>query len=195
MKTRRILIALVVFNIVALGLSEIQRRSLVKRIYEIGKAQDLRIDELHKSMDLLRILAEKPSPDAKKQIEAIIATRLISGRKIGVIFYSGADVPSRSPCGKSASNSPLDAFLPAQTYEVSYDATTHKWTGSGPNRHLAGRDDTCKTLVAVYGPKELLADVTPDQGVVSLWGAPFTLDGDSLLWKGRAIGRVNFSTR
>jgi len=215
--TRAILTGAVLFNVVAIGLSEVQRRGLIYRAEEMMIRLDQNrnhetvaqlarlqktVDELDKqikdvslSVASLRIIANVALNVDKAKLATRVADRLNDGRPVVILFDDNAredrDQNGHIRCGPSTQNGYLGAFVAGGQYTVSYNRLTHQWTGSGPAQsRSSGKDSgSCLQETAIYGPKELGKTITPADAVV-LWGAQFKLDGLALLLDGHPVGRV-----
>lgn len=215
--TRTILVGVLIFNVVAIALSEVQRRSLVDRteqtainlVQSRNREAALEMDRLQKvvndlnsqmkaitwSAASLRIVAGNSLPIDKRKLEAQIVDRLNSGKAVVVLFEDDAredrDKDGRIRCGAGTEAGYLGAFVAGERYTIAYDRNTGEWTGTGAAQTLGfdPASQTCKSSTSVYGRKELKADVQPGKNLV-LWGAQFQLDGLDVMRGGQKVGSV-----
>jgi len=190
------------FNLIAIGLSEVQRRALIYRTENLisGLERNLSIQGKHlasmnASVGGLSILIQNGHFASRQEIETRIEQSLIEGKSLVVRFDDSKlewrDADGAIRCGPEASQSFLGIFVAGEEYRISYDKQNQKWTGAGPAQNGTRDRETakCTNLAAVYGPKELHAAVAP-VGVLVLWGTKLKLDGLDILLDGRQVGRV-----
>lgn len=200
--TRTILIGALLFNFVAIGLSEVQRRALIHRTESLisGLERNLSVQGKHlasmnASVGALSILIQNGHFASKQEIETRIEQSLIEGKSVVIRFHDSTqewrDADGAIRCGPEASQSFLGIFVAGEEYRISYDKQNQKWTGAGPAQNGTRDSETakCANLVATYGPKELQAAVAP-VGALVLWGTKLKLDGLDILLEGRPVGRV-----
>lgn len=211
--TRALLIGALLFSVIAIGLSEVQRRSLVYRIENLIFAQEKtrqaeivrleasladqgkRLTDLQLSIGALQILIKNDHFASKDEIQSAIGKRLIDGKNV-ILRFDDSDRETRNSagailCGAEAEGGYLGVFVAGEQYTVSYDHLTHRWTGSGPAQNRSNTNDStsCLRVSATYGPKELGQAVEP-VGALVLWGALLQLDGLDLLLNGQRVGRI-----
>jgi hypothetical protein len=211
--TRTLLVCALLFSVIAIGLSEVQRRSLVYRIESLISRQEetrkseaasletnlvdqgKRLADLQLSIDALQLLIKDGHFASRQEIQTAIGKRLIGGKTI-VFRFDENDRETRDAagailCGPEAESGYLGVFIAGEQYRVSYDYVTHRWTGSGPaqTRSRSKESAGCPHVSATYGPKELGRAVDPTD-ILVLWGTSFKLDGLDLLLGGRRVGRV-----
>lgn len=211
--TRAILIGVILFNVVAVGASEVQRRSLTYRIEELILRQDKarkdeavrieneiadqgrRVADMQSALGALHVLTRDGRFASTADIESAIVQRLTEGKRMIIRFDSNAletrDGTGAILCGPEAAGGYLGAFVAGEEYTISYDKSSHRWTGLGPAQSMARDQATgkCTNFKNVYGPKELHKIVTPADGLI-LWGAPLKLDGLDISLDGKKIARV-----
>lgn len=200
--TRTLLVCTLLFSIIAIGLSEVQRRSLVYRMEglisrqeELRKSDSANLADLQSSVAALQILIKDGHFASKQEIQAAIAKRLIDGKTI-IFRFDESNLETRDTagailCGPEAESGYLGVFVAGEQYRVSYDRVTRRWTGSGPaqTRSRSKESTGCPHFSATYGPKELGQAVDPTD-ILILWGASLKLDGLDLLLDGRPVGRI-----
>lgn len=200
--TRTLLVCTLLFSIVAIGLSEVQRRSLVYRIEglisrqeEARKADSANLANLQSSVGALQVLLKDGNFASRQELQSAIGRRLIDGKTV-VVRFDDSDRETRDAagailCGPEAESGYLGVFVAGEKYRVSYDRLTHRWTAAGPvqNGSREKSSASCQQQSAAYGPKELGHAVDPN-GVLVLWGALFNLDGLDVLKDGQRVGRI-----
>jgi len=202
LSTRAILIGALLFNLVAIGLSEVQRRTLVHHteglISDLGqniRDQGKHLATMNDSIGALSVLIKDGHFASKQEINARIEQLLVQGKSVVIRFDDSKlewrDAQGAIQCGPEASQSFLGIFVAGEEYRISYDKQNQKWTGAGPAQNGTRDRETakCANLVAAYGPKELHATVAP-AGVLVLWGTKLKLDGLDITLDGRDVGRV-----
>lgn len=211
--TRTLLICALLFSVIAIGLSEVQRRSLVYRIESLISRQEearrsetarlevnlldqgKRLAELQSSIGALPLLIKDGHFASRQEIQVAIGKRLIEGKTIVFRFDESSletrDAAGAILCGPEAESGYLGVFVAGEQYRVSYDRVTHRWTGSGPaqTRPRSKESTDCPHFSATYGPKELGQAVDPADTLI-LWGASLKLDGLDILLDGRRVGRI-----
>lgn len=200
--TRTLLVCTLLFCVIAIGLSEVQRRSLIYRIESlISRQEDARkvdsakLADLQSSVGALQILIKDGHFASRQELQAAIERRLIDGKTV-VLRFDDSDLETRDAsgailCGPLAETGYLGVFIAGERYTVSYDHLARRWTASGPAQS-GSRDKnsaSCQQLSAAYGPKELGRAVDP-KGALVLWGALLKLDGLDVLLDGRRVGRI-----
>ena len=211
--TRTLLVCTLLFSIIAMGLSEVQRRSLVYRIENLVSRQEearrsetarleanlvdqeKRLADLQSSIGALPLLIKDGHFASRQEIQAAIGKRLIDGKTI-VFRFDDSNLESRDAsgailCGPEAESGYLGVFVAGEQYRVSYDRVTHRWTGSGPvqDRPRGKSSTSCQEFSATFGPTEMGRVTDPSNDLV-LWGALFKLDGLDVLLGGRRVGRI-----
>ena len=200
--TRAILISVLLFNFIAIGLSEVQRRALIYRTQNLisGLERTLSVQGKHlasmnASVGALSILIQNGHFASKQEIETRIEQSLVEGKSVVIRFDDSKlewrDADGAIRCGLEASQSFLGIFVAGEEYRISYDKQNQKWTGAGPAQNSTRDRETakCTNLVAAYGPKELQAAVAP-AGVLVLWGTKLKLDGLDIAIGDRHVGRI-----
>jgi hypothetical protein len=211
--TRAILIGAVLFNVIAVGFSEVQRRGLTYRIEEVILKQDKvrkdetvrieneiadqgrRVAEMRSAIGALPVLIKDGRFASTPDVEAAIAQRLTEGNSIIIRFDNNTletrDGAGAILCGPEAASGYLGAFVAGEEYTISYDKLSHQWTGSGPAQSMARDQATgkCTNFKNVYGPKELHKIVTPADALI-LWGASLKLNGLDISLEDKKVGRV-----
>lgn len=211
--TRTLLVGTLLFSVIAIGLSEVQRRSLVSRIESLISRQEearrgetarleanlvdqgKRLADLQSSIGALPLLIKDGHFASRQEIQTAIGKRLIDGKTI-VLRFDDSNLESRDAagailCGPEAESGYLGVFVAGEEYRVSYDRVTHRWTGSGPaqNKSRSSESTGCPYFSATYGPKDLGQAVDPTEALV-LWGTSLKLNGLDLLLDGRRVGRI-----
>lgn len=200
--TRALLVCALIFNVAAIGLSEVQRRGLVYRIEslisrqeEARKEDSTRLADLQSSVGALQVLIKDGHFASRQEIQTAIGTRLIDGRTV-VLRFDDSNLETRDTagailCGPEAESGYLGVFVAGEQYRVSYDHIAHRWTGSGPaqTRLRSKESISCPLLSATYGPKELGQAVDPAD-ILILWGTSLKLDGLDLWLDRRRVGRI-----
>lgn len=193
--TRTILIGAVLLNLVAIGLSEVQRRNLTYRIEKEIVGQGQRIAEMQAAMGALSVLTKDGRFATPRDIQTAIGQRLADGRSI-VIRFDDSPLEARDsagviPCGPEVKSGYLGGIVAGEEYAISYDRSSHLWTGSGPAQSAVRDAATgkCGRVSSAYGPEQLKKIVTPTEALI-LWGASFKLDGLDVLSGDKKVGRV-----
>lgn len=211
--TRTLLVCTLLFSIIAIGLSEVQRRSLVYRIEALISRQEdarrsatarleanladqgKRLAELQSSIGALPILIKDGHFASRRELQTAIGRRLLDGKTV-VFRFDDSNLETRDAagailCGPEAEGGYLGVFVAGEQYRVSYDRVTQRWTGSGPAQSRSRSKDStnCPHFGATYGPKELGQTVDPTDALI-LWGATLKLDGLNLFLDGRRVGRI-----
>ena len=211
--TRAILIGAIIFNVIAVGASEVQRRGLTYRIEELILKQDKarsdetmriekgiadqgrRVADMQSAIGALRVLIKDGRFASTSDIETAIAQRLTDGSSITIRFDNSAletrDGTGAILCGPEAASGYLGAFVAGEEYTISYDKSSQQWTGFGPAQSMARDKATgkCTNLKNVYGPKDLHKTVTPADALI-LWGATLKLNGLDISFEDKKVGRV-----
>lgn len=200
--TRAILIGVLLFNFIAIGLSEVQRRalishteSLISRLERDLSVQGKHLASMNASVGALGILIQNGHFASKREIETRIEQSLIEGKSVVIRFDASKlewrDGDGAIRCGPEASQSFLGIFVAGEEYKISFDKQSRRWMGAGPAQNSTRDPETakCANLVATYGPQELGAPVAP-LGVLVLWGTKLKLDGLDVLLDGRRVGRI-----
>lgn len=211
--TRTLLICALLFSVIAIGLSEVQRRSLVYRIESLISRQEearrsetarleanlvdqgKRLADMQSSIGALPLLIKDGHFASRQEIKAAIGKRLIEGKTIVFRFDESSletrDAAGAILCGPEAENGYLGVFVAGEQYRVSYDRVTHRWIGSGPvqNRPRGNNSTGCAEYSAAFGPTEMGRVTDPGDNLV-LWGALFKLDGLDISLDGRRVGRI-----
>lgn len=200
--TRTILIGALLFNFVAIGLSEVQRRALIHRTESLisGLERNLSVQGKHlasmnASVGALSILIQNGHFASKQEIETRIEQSLIEGKSVIIRFHDSTqewrDADGAIRCGPEANRSFLGIFIAGEEYRISYDVQNQQWTGTGPAQNSTRDRETakCANVVAAYTPKELHTVVAP-VGVLVLWGTKMRLDGLDITLDGSRVGRI-----
>jgi len=205
--TRTILVVAILLNVVAIGLSEVQRRSLTYRIEnlivrhesvrqtEANRAQanlneqEKRLADLQSAINALQIFIKDGRFASRQDIEKAIEQRLNAGKNI-IIRFDQSDKETRDNngailCGPQAETGYLGVFIAGFEYVVSYDSRKHEWKGAGPVQSRP----RCRAQTEVFGPKELREEVSPKDAIV-LWGARFKLQGLDVYLAEQKVGQV-----
>lgn len=141
--TRAILIGVLLFNFIAIGLSEVQRRALIYRTQNLisGLERTLSVQGKHlasmnASVGALSILIQNGHFASKQEIETRIEQSLVEGKSVVIRFDDSKlewrDADGAIRCGLEASQSFLGIFVAGEEYRISYDKQNQKWTGAGP---------------------------------------------------------------
>jgi hypothetical protein len=202
--TRSLLIAAMAFNLVAMGLAEVQRSALsdvnrdaTQRTDQTLKQLQKKLDDLQWAIRVLQIMADSGS--GTERLEARIASRLNEGKTVSVQFDSNSREDRTNNgdirCGPGTQNGYLGVFVASQRYVVGYDVKTKRWTGTGPlqTSALDPKTGTCGNRTAAYGPKELGAEVLPGRGQIILWGASFSLKGLQIYEANQKVGTIEWA--
>jgi len=196
----KVLVGLIVFNVVGIGLSEVQRRHLAQASRDQLAESARAIAEMNKRLLLMQAeLRSRPQQGAegfRLGERDAAATLLNAGMTITVRFD---DNPSEAvgrdatvSCGSDALSSYLGIFIAGQSYKVSFEPSTQRWRTSGPSQLLEydRLAKTCALFTATYGPAELREKILPESGTLVLWGSRFQLEGKFVMRNGVKVGEV-----
>lgn len=198
--TLKVLVGLVIFNVIGIGLSEVQRWKLARSSLEQFTISTDAIAFLTKQLAVvtaeLRAQRGQDRPvdwDGERSAAAVLlnakATLLVRFDD-SVNELKGAD--SRVLCGPEAQNSYLGIFVAGEIYKVSFDKSAQRWRGTGPSQ-MFGYDPitkTCSPLTMELGPADTQGAIKPESEKLVIWGAVFQVDGKALKLGGAKVGEL-----
>lgn len=202
--TRIVLVGLVVFNVVAIGLSEVQRRALVDDFKQQALSSDRLLGDLLDRVIVLqaRLQMTLSAVDRETQrgsLQAAVAALLNAGRSVTVKLDTSSSESfgndGRIICGAAAATGYLGNFIAGQEYAVRYDRNSSRWTVTGPHQGevFDDRTGTCRVKTYTYGSESGVKRGAPETGVISLWGIDFSLRGLDLILHEAKVGQVVLS--
>jgi hypothetical protein len=201
---RVVLVGLIVFNVVAVGLSEVQRRALADGFKQQALSSDRLLGDVLDRVIVLqaRLQATSSAADIETQskgLEAAVAALLNAGRSVTVrLDRNGSEnlgKDGRIICGAAAATGYLGNFIAGQEYVVRYDRSSRRWTVTGPNQGevFDDRTGTCWVKTYTYGSENVGETKGAETGVMSLWGVDFSLRGLDLVLHEAKVGQVLLS--
>jgi len=196
----KVLIGLVIFNVIGIGLSEVQRWKLARASLEQFTTSTDAVTFLTKQLAVvtaeLRSQRGRDIPidwDAERRAAAI----LLNAKATLLLRFDDNASESKGPdsrvlCGPDVRDSYLGIFVAGEIYKVSFDKSAQRWRGTGPSQMLKYDPitRTCSPLTMELGPADIQGAIQPESEKIVLWGSIFQVDGKSIKLEGAKVGEL-----